>query len=810
MIDANQQGFWMLSEKQLSANAVPGVVWDSSKNVLRFKSRRDVNMLDNDHVGRRDRSISLANQAPVTFDAFETWASLDETGNKIIAGGVFNDENEILDLPEGESVIDMAMCYDGVLYAIVKTQIETCIVYLINRRGSREAGKQEYVNDDDTGYEKGAVRTFIPEDGGMPDRVVALAEGGALLLNRKTRQFWQITGEPQRAQPVALHYPHTPRPCDDYPPGQKLIPRNDLKLPSGFRIVAMATSENNEVAILLNPQASNAPAELIIIKDWKVGQPCPLESAFSPFSIGWVRDSEWALLFENLKEAIVYNVPWVNIIPSAALPASGRRYPLYWGADEQTKNYRLCNAISKPCQYVSLDKDDHFILRPLHALSYPSYTSHASLELTDSIDSGEVQTVWHRIYLEACIPNDSAIKIFLAAADTEQQLNDAEWHEHHFGSLAAETDVPRAAWIADRSEVPFFPGLLYCETKDNIAGLFSVLIQRHRYQVRSLTGRFLKVCLELQGNGYDTPEIAAIRFYGPRFSYLNHYLPELYHETQLGSRANEKGNATGPDFLQRMLCLFESVLTPLEDKMASVHLLSNPQSIPEDGLDWLAKWLNVTLHEGLAETKKRRVIEHATKLYRKRGTMEGLGLALDLVTDEWVSRGDIVLLEDFRLRRTFATILGADLGIEDDSLFMDDIPNSNSFLGDTLILGDDARNEFLLLYSKDFIEAEKSMPVVEEYYERFANRLTVLVHQHTSEEDFRLIRHIVSEEVPSHIDYRIVPASKPLLIGLYSLVGVDTYLQKEPMRQVARLGHSYLGDNDFIQKLPVLDDRLEP
>jgi hypothetical protein len=35
-------------------------------------------------------------------------------------------------------------------------------------------------------------------------------------------------------------------------------------------------------------------------------------------------------------------------------------------------------------------------------------------------------------------------------------------------------------------------------------------------------------------------------------------------------------------------------------------------------------------------------------------------------------------------------------------------------------------------------------------------------------------------------------------------------MQKEPERRTARVGHSYLGRYDFIRKLPVLDDRLEP
>ncbi|MCA1785073.1 MAG: phage tail protein, partial [Desulfobacteraceae bacterium] len=467
------------------------------------------------------------------------------------------------------------------------------------------------------------------------------------------------------------------------------------------------------------------------------------------------------------------------------------------------------NGLSRPVNYPSTDKQGHFLIRPLYPLSFPSYPAQVTVSAAQIIDSGDPHTVWHRLLLEAHLPKGTGVIVHVSVSENREDLeNNPERFDHYFGAAPGPGDAPRGTWVSDTSEVPFFPGLLADETpKDGTVGVFGVLIQRYGYEIRSLKGRYLKIDMTLTGGGQATPEIAALRIYYPRFSYLDRYLPELYRETDVRQRAQITGQAGGSDFLQRFLCLFEGMLTDMENRVAASHMLTNPACAPAQALDWLGQWVALSDNNDLPEERKRLLIREATALYRKRGTIKGLARTLELVTG---LDGEFVLLEDFRLRRTFATILGRDFSIENDPLLMTDIPNANSYLGDTLILGQEEKKEFMTLYGDDIPWDTGDQDVVDNFYARLGNRLTVLVHKQTTKEIFGLIRRIVAAEIPAHIEFRVVPATKPLIIGIYSLLGVDTYTGKESQRRTARVGQSYLGRYDFIQKLPVLDERLEP
>src|SRR5690606_15243440 len=125
-----------------------------------------------------------------------------------------------------------------------------------------------------------------------------------------------------------------------------------------------------------------------------------------------------------------------------------------------------------------------------------------------------------------------------------------------------------------------------CEAEPRRSGLFNVLVQRTGRRVSRITGRYLWVSVTLVGTGRSTPELFALRAYASRFSYVHSYLPEIYREQLVLPESEALSPApTREDFLERFVALFESVLTPLEDRVAQAHLLTDPRSAPEQALE---------------------------------------------------------------------------------------------------------------------------------------------------------------------------------------------------------------------------------
>ncbi len=771
-MDANRQRFWMLADP--AATSESSLAWDAQRRVFRLRSHRVPSSVPDD----RSLARGLADGLPITRDPYNTWAQTSADRSQVIAGGAGAGSETLYSAPTGWVVQDMALDPNGVLFILIDDGSETALVWLDRRN-------------------RFAV-TQLSVVGARPDRLAAQAGGGCTLLQRNTRALLRARGQPLPERSGVSYRPGTARPLQENSDQPRIDSLSQLQLPSDYEPIAMTADDAGRVAILLWPNAVGDPL-LALIEDGVLQQPIELPGAGAPYDLALLGQDEVALRHADRREALVYRITLDEAL------AVGERYPVNGGA---SLNRRFASEATDLPHYVD-GEGEALRLRPLHPLSMPALDREGSAHLAEPFDSGEPGTVWHRLYLEAKLPPGTSVRVLLRAADSLEGLATSPDAMHAFGTILSDTPVPMGSWVEQPSEIAFHNGLLACSPEPHRAGLFTALVQTSGTRVRDLKGRYLALKLELCGNGHLSPEVAAVRIYGPRFCYRDRYLPALYHEALSGSEAAASGEATGADFLGRLLGLCEGFMTPLEDRVAQAYLLTNPATAPKEALDWLGRWVGLALEPGLPEARKRRMLRHAGSAYRRRGTLPGLALALDIATDGKVGSGAIVILEDFRLRRTFATILGAALSVEEDPLLQDDLPSANSYLGDTLFLGEEGRREFMSLFAAELDLFPSEEQAVQSFHERLANRLTVLVHRETQTDELRLIRRIVEAEAPAHIVSRVLAAGEPLLVGLRSLVAVNTWLDEKPQPATARLGKSLIGRIDQVRRTPSLDPRLD-
>lgn len=472
----------------------------------------------------------------------------------------------------------------------------------------------------------------------------------------------------------------------------------------------------------------------------------------------------------------------------------------------------------------------------------PEDRARAALGRIDTRDPG---TVWHRLYVEAAVPTGCAMLVWLAANDADApdftpgaRGRRAQWYPHLVGERSAlpqalqdtlPPDMPRAAWVKDATEVANGQSVLCCGAADGPAaragqaGLFTVLIQRAATTVRALQGARLWVALEFFGDGRATPELAVLRAYAGRLSYRDRYLPALYHERVFGEDAERAGPATGADFLDRFLHLFEGLFTDIEGRIAASALMTDAMACPPEAMPWLASWVGLSLEPGMPRERARWMLLNAPQLARRHGTLAGLQLALDIATDGAVTRGRIVVVEDFRLRRTLSTILGAALVDATDPLTSGITQSGNSVVGDALFLGDvrtlddGELKTFLALFRRITaadpqhdaqLQAERAA-AHRAVFDDLAHRVTVLVHDELAADEKGMVQRLTELASPAHVLTRIVGAAYPFMVGVASLVGADTYLRAAPPQRPVRVGPgaetSSLGGVDTLRGEASLD-----
>lgn len=213
-------------------------------------------------------------------------------------------------------------------------------------------------------------------------------------------------------------------------------------------------------------------------------------------------------------------------------------------------------------------------------------------------DSATTACVWHRVALDARRPPGSTLTLQSRAADTVAALERQPWQDEP--ALLPHPGGPELPWRE--------PTATACTEVQTLTCL-----------LQAATGRFLQLRVRATGDGQQSPGLASLRAWYPRFSYLQHYLPAVY-----------RADPASADFTGRFLALFEGELTRWEDRIAAAQLLLDARTAPRETLDWLAQWLAVSFDGSTGPARRRALLRHAARVHARRGTVPGLLLAATL------------------------------------------------------------------------------------------------------------------------------------------------------------------------------------
>jgi len=197
--------------------------------------------------------------------------------------------------------------------------------------------------------------------------------------------------------------------------------------------------------------------------------------------------------------------------------------------------------------------------------------------ISEPLDSGKGGCRWHRIVLDADIPETSNIIVSFFTSETEN---------------------PEYEWSG---------AIEFKDTKDAL--------------VQALPGRYMTLKIDFRRESVEdaSPVLRQLKIYYPRLSYLR-YLPSVYQE-----------DSASKDFLERFLSIFESVLYDNEETISRLPRYFDPMAAPKDFVPWLANWLSLDLYELLGE-KNREFILRATEFYKQKGTAFGLANLVSFLT----------------------------------------------------------------------------------------------------------------------------------------------------------------------------------
>lgn len=206
-----------------------------------------------------------------------------------------------------------------------------------------------------------------------------------------------------------------------------------------------------------------------------------------------------------------------------------------------------------------------------------------------SFDSGSEDTVWHRIVIDAFIPDEANINISYVISDNKD-----------FGNINK--------LISDKNSVK--DNIIELNSNENIN--WNKLLPNPTNALIESAGRYIWLKIELITRSTALPVLKTIQLYYPSISYLR-YLPAVYSKDKQSR-----------DFLVRFLSLFEKFFSEMENRIDHIERYFDINIVDEEFCKWLSTWVAIPNSLQWPHDLLKELIKKAPELYKFGGTVKGL------------------------------------------------------------------------------------------------------------------------------------------------------------------------------------------
>lgn len=223
-----------------------------------------------------------------------------------------------------------------------------------------------------------------------------------------------------------------------------------------------------------------------------------------------------------------------------------------------------------------------------------------SVYISAPINSGERETVWHRMRMNINIAGDSAVKFSYFAADYDEVVIDK--NKASISSIINDDSI-------DFAEKLYMLDRLWIAEKQNPTDIF----------LFDAKGRYLYFKIEMISYDNSAPSIEGFRLDFPQKSIID-YIPQFYSDYDINN------------FTKRFLGIFQSYIFDIQEKIDEISSFIDVDNAEERFVQWLAQWVSVDNISMWSGERLRRLIKSSVSMYKKKGTKECLYEIVEIYT----------------------------------------------------------------------------------------------------------------------------------------------------------------------------------